>query len=245
MSKKMKTIIHICIIVTIIVAIIFVALIFVLKYGENGETNMPFEISKITIVSTIDGEDVEDTENRWNVLVNQSNDIYIDIKKNENYAKDRIIKNIIIKDFKIDKAPNKGEITVYKPSTNEVKTFETKDEFRVSEITYEGDQKNDIQNLKISNQGGRIAFRLANNKLGSYVSNEEDELNYSNLLQKLGLTDNDLSSKITYNMEIILTNGKRFNTSIETWIPVEGIVSQGRTSKEIENIDLVYKRIEN
>ena len=149
MSQKMKKIIHLCIIFTIIIAIIFTALILVLRYGELGETNMPFEVSKVMIISTVDAKDVDDTENKWNEVVSQNNDIYIDITKNENYFKDKIIKEIILNDFKVIKNPNKGEITIYKPSTNNVKTFENKEEYKVSDIKYEGNKNTDIQNLKI------------------------------------------------------------------------------------------------
>jgi hypothetical protein len=193
MTKSVKKILHVCIILTIIVAIGFTALILILSYDENGESNMPFEISKITIISTSDAQDVEDDENIWNEEVCQNNDIYIDIKKNDNYSKTQIIEKVVINNFKILSEPAKGEITIYKPSSSEVNNFENTEEYEISEFTVIGDQTTNIQDLKISNQGGRIAFRCANNNLGSYISNTEDELEHSKLLEKIGISDDDLS----------------------------------------------------
>ena len=244
MPKKVKKILHICIIVTIIIAIAFTALIFILRYIENGETNMPFEISKITIISTIDAQDVEDTENRWNVKVCQNNDIYIDIKKNEEYTKNRIIKSVTVDNFKIERQPTSGNIKIYKPSTNEVKTFENIEEHEINSITYDGDKKADLQNLKIANQGGRFAFRCANNDVGTYVSNEEDELNYNELLQKIGVSDSDLMCTISFDVEILLTNGTAFKTNVEIQIPAEGVSVDGKASREITDLDIIFKRAE-
>ena len=46
---------HICMTIIIIAVILFVAGIMILKYQVEGETNMPFEITKITLISTSDG----------------------------------------------------------------------------------------------------------------------------------------------------------------------------------------------
>ena len=67
-----KKVIHICIISIIIIGIIFTALILILKYDEKGETNMPFSISKITIISTVDGRDVENPQAKWDKIDRKS-----------------------------------------------------------------------------------------------------------------------------------------------------------------------------
>lgn len=245
MSKSIKKILHICIIITIIVAIAFAALILILQYDENGETNMPFEISKITIISTTDAQDVEDDENLWNELVSQNNDIYIDIKKNDDYRETQIIDNVVINNFNIVNEPAKGEITIYRPSTSELQTFENTEEYLTNEIIVTGEQATNIQNLQISNQGGRIAFRCSNNNLGSYVSNDGDELDYSKLLEKIGITNEDLKAKVSFDIEILLTNGKGFKTTVELDLPVDGVVSTGKSSTEITDLNVVFKRVEN
>ena len=245
MPKNIKKIMHICIIITIIIVIGFTALMLILKYDEFGETNMPFDISKITIISTVDAQDVDDKNNRWNVKVSQNNDVYIDIKKNEEYQKNRIIKSITLDNFQVTKAPAKGSIEIYKPSTNNVKTFDNKEENKISEITYDGDKSTDIKNLKISNQGGRIAFRCGNNDIGDYISNDEDELNYSELLKKMNLNQDDIQSKISFDINILLTNKKSYKATVEIDIPIDGVSEKGTSSIELENPQVVFKRVDN
>ena len=61
MHRNNKKLMHLCIIIVMIVAILFTALIIILKYGQDGETNMPFEVSKITVISTVGAQDVENS----------------------------------------------------------------------------------------------------------------------------------------------------------------------------------------
>lgn len=246
MSQRLsKKIFNICIIIVIIVAIIFVALMMILNYAENGETNMPFNLSKITIISTVDGKDMEDETNRWNLQVNQNNDIYIYIAKNENYKKTQTIKSVTINNFNIKVAPVEGNITIYKPSVNEVSIFKNLDENITQEIVINGDTSTDIQNLKISNQGGIVAFRCANNNLGTYISNDDEEINYKDLLGKMNINEENLKTKITFDMTIELNSGTKFKAeSIEVEFPVDNITTEGTTSLEITNLDsIIFKRI--
>lgn len=245
MSKNLKKVIHICIIITILVAIGFTGLIVVLRYDEKGETNMPFDITKITIVSTTDAKDVEDGENIWNLNICQNNDIYIDIEKNENYKKKSIINKVIINNVKIVKEPKNGKISFYRPSNNKLSTFENIEQYEQKEFEYQGEKTSNIQEMQISNQGGRLAFRCANNNLGTYKSNDEEELDYNKLLDKINMKNDDLEAKISFNIEIVLINKITFKSTIELDIPVGDIVKDGKTSQEITDMDIVFKRTEN
>ena len=245
MSKNLKKVIHICIIITILVAIGFTGVIVVLRYDEKGETNMPFDITKITIVSTTDAKDVEDGENIWNLNICQNNDIYIDIEKNENYKKKSIINKVIINNVKIVKEPKNGEISFYRPSNNKLSTFENIEQYEQKEFEYQGEKTSNIQEMQISNQGGRLAFRCANNNLGTYKSNDEEELDYNKLLDKINMKNDDLEAKISFNIEIVLINKITFKSTIELDIPVGDIVKDGKTSQEITDMDIVFKRTEN
>ena len=92
MHRNNKKLMHLCIIIVMIVAIIFTALIIVLKYGHSGETNMPFEITKISVISTVGAQDVDNKSTNWNLQVSQDNDINIYIEKNNKYTKTETIK---------------------------------------------------------------------------------------------------------------------------------------------------------
>ncbi len=74
---KQKKIFHICMIIIIITVILFVLAMIVVKYSVEGKKNMPFNLSKVTIISSVEGIDKDSGENKWDFDVNQNNDIYI------------------------------------------------------------------------------------------------------------------------------------------------------------------------
>lgn len=241
----MKKALHMSIISVILVAIIFTALMLVLKYDEKGETNMPFEVSKISIISTVDAQNVEDNTNKWNKNVELNNDIYIYLDKNKDYKKTETIEKIIVDNIKIIQEPQKGEISVYKPSESKATIFENKEENKITQIEFTGEQATDIQKLQISNQGGIIAFRFANQNIGNLVSND-NELEYKDLLKKINMTDEELNAKISFDIDIVLGKGKQFKaTDVELEIPAGNTVEEGKSSKEMTDLKLVFKRIEN
>ena len=240
----MQKALHISIILVIIVAIVFTALMLVLKYDEKGETNMAFTISKISIISTVDAIQNEDNENLWNKTVQLNNDIYIYVEKNSEYKKTEAIKSIEIDNIKGIQSPQIGKLDIYKPITDEKKMFNNTDENKSEKFIYTGTQKTQIQEMKISNQGGIIAFRIANNEVGNYVSNEGTELNYNEILKKMGITYEQINSKISFDVNIILQDDKQFKTTVDLDIPIEEVIENGRGSKEIKDLNLIFKRIE-
>ena len=234
---------HLSIIFVILVAIGFTAIMLILRYDEKGEENMPFGISKVSLISSINAQDIADDKNLWNKAVGQDNDVYIYIEKNKGYSKTETIEKIILDNFKIDKEPQKGQVVIYRPCNNEKELFENTEEFKCEEITFTGEQLTKIQELKISNQGGIIAFRLANQNLGSYVSNDK-EIDYKDLLKKINVLEDEIKVSISFDVTIKLTESKQFKTTINIELPVEGVIENGKSSKEIEGKDFIFKRIE-
>ena len=96
--QKLKFIIAIFIIVLVIAFVAFR----IIKYQTEGEKNMPFNLSKIIVVSTAQKEDITQENgqnNLWNFNIIQTNDVYISIERNKNNTKkDEKIKNIYIKE---------------------------------------------------------------------------------------------------------------------------------------------------
>ena len=87
---KNKKIFHVWMIIAIILLILIIAGIIMLRYQVEGESdnNLPFEISKMIVVSTAEGQEIEaNDDTKWNFSVNQENDIYISINKNEEYKR--------------------------------------------------------------------------------------------------------------------------------------------------------------
>jgi len=246
MHRNNKKLMHLCIIIVMIVAIIFTALIIVLKYGHSGETNMPFEITKISVISTVGAQDVDNKSTNWNLQVSQDNDINIYIEKNNKYTKTETIKNIIIDNINIVKQPIIGTLKFYKPSKNKVLMFENKKDYETTQITFNGDKSANIQELKMGNQGGIIAFRCSNQNVGTFKSSNDNEVAYKELLQKLNINNEDLKATINFDITIELDSGKSFKGTYHIDIPVDDIVSNGQTAVEITDFkDTVFKRIEN
>ena len=202
---------HLVIISVIIVMLLFILGMTILKYNVEGETNMPFKITKISIISTGEGKDKQSENNKWAFDINQNNDIYIYIEKNENYTKTETIKRILLDNFNIEKQKEIGEVKIYKPdSTSEEQIFTAKEENVVNSIEYIGNTESKFKDLKISNQGDLIAFRYTNANIASYENNEEEFINHSELIKKANLTNEDLKCSISFDLTIRYAS-RRYN----------------------------------
>ena len=250
MKDKIKQIIntkqfHICMVAFIMFAILFVAGIKILKYNVEGEENLPFYVSQISIISNVEGIDAEDSTNKWNLQVNQNNDIYIYIKKNDNYKDTEAIESIKLNNFNIEQNSKIGEIKLLKPDSNiESVIFKNTAENEVNEIEYIGSMDSSIKELKISNQGGLVVFRYAINNIGNYISNDEEEINHSELLKKLSVNNDDLKFNVTFDIYINLNSDKTYKSNIKLELPIEDVVNNGIQSTEYLDLEkIVFKRI--
>jgi len=240
-----KKIFHVCMIAIIIIAILTISAIIFLRYQVVGETNLPFELSKIIIVSSVSGTNNQDDANKWNIGINQNNDIYLYIQKNSKFSKTQIIDNIVIENFSIEKNDSNISGKIYKPSDTSVDVFDNSDENISNKITYKGDLQSDLKNLKISNQGGIACFRYSSNNVASYISNEAQEINYNDLLKLCNVSLDSLKAKITFDLIIRLTDGKEYKSTINVEVPTGNVIEEGRTSLEITDVTkFIFKRVE-
>ena len=230
-------------IITIIILIIAIIALLMLKYEVEGETDMPFKISKIIVVSSAEGNQESETDNNWEVDVYQNNDIYIDITKNNKDTE--IIKNIIINNFVVNEAPEVGEIVIYKAAEEGSRTFSYAEEDKISEeITFIGSDKTDSKNLEIANQGGLILFRISNNLNEKYISNEEELTHDGSLISKIEKTNEDIKFKISFDITINLESEKSFKATVNLELPLGDIIENGTESLEKTNMeDIIFKRV--
>ena len=237
---------HISMLIVIVAIILFVLGIIVLQYNIEGETNMPFVLNKIAIISSVEGTDKEAGENRWAFDISQNNDINLYIEKNKNYDKQEAIKSILIDNIEIQRNSEKGKINFYRPNTTESGVyFKNVEENLVQTIEYKGAMQTDLKKLEISNQGGLIMFRVANDKVAEYFSNE-DEINHNELLKKANITVEDLKSKVSMDITIKIESGKEYKANIVLDLPVEGVIENGTSSQEIiDTSNIIFKRIKN
>lgn len=233
--------------IIIIIAIVAIAIVsIIVKYQVEGEKNIPFQISKIMIISNANGIQKENPKQKWEMQIVQNNDIYLDIIKNKNYGNNEIIEKVILDNFAIEEKPEKGNIVFYGPQSVNQGVYQNKEEYEIKEeLAFIGnEEKSDIKNLQISNQGGLILIRVVNQDLGEYTSQDEQEIRHDGtLLAKVGVTNEEIKTKIEFDLSIELKSEKKYKTHIKLEIPNGNIVQEGTTNYQIDGLqELVFKR---
>lgn len=234
----------ICILVLIIILILVFANI--AEYNSKGETNMPFELSKIVVMSTAEGMEnkEENTDVKWKFNVIQNNDIYLTISKNENYNKEDLIKSVKIENIQITNGPRQGAIKVYMPNSSDGRLFTYSDDYVVEEnVEYRGAVNSNPKTLEIGNQGGNILISFVNTGLGTYESTEDTEIKHDGtLVAKMGKTEEDLKFTASFDLVINVKN-KSYRTNISIDMPSDGLLEKGISTNEITDMkDFVFKR---
>lgn len=237
---------HVVMIIIIIFAILCVGGMLILRYQVEGEANMPFKITKISIVESVEGMENEGTNEKWNFSVNQNNDIYIYLEKNSSYGKTEIIDSVEIKNINASKQKKLGELKFYKPVGDEKRMFINLPENEITDITYSGELESNIKEQKISNQGGIVAFRYGINNLSQYVSENDEQIDHSQLLKITNITQEDLQTNLTFDIIINLNSGKKYKAPISLEIPTDEIIEKGTVGIDITDLEnIIFKRIEN
>lgn len=236
---------HIYVIIFIMFVILFVTGIISLIYSVEGEVDLPFDLSKISVISIVEGMDIEDNTNRWNLKVNQNNDVYLYIKKNDNYKNSETISKIILEDFQVKKQPKVGNLKLYKPDSQmENKLFKNATENETDKIEFKGDMDASLKDLKLSNQGGLVIFRYAIDDLGNYISNDDVEINHDDLLKKLSIKNEDLKFSFSFNILMELDSGRKYKANVDLDLPINDIVNEGTQSIEYTDLgDVIFKRM--
>ena len=214
------------------------------KYDAEGEKVLPYSIEKILVVSTVNGNVVDDPQNMWNVGVTQINDIYIYINKTL-LDGDAVIKEIKLDNFTLNKAPQKGKVKLLRPTgeLSNLYTYSEQDYFN-SEIVYTGDKIDDMKSLEISNNGGMLGFRLSLEDLGEYVSNDAQEITYDGkLLSNLGINIEQIKFNVSFDITITTSDDISFKGNLKLDLPIDTVIEEGSSNKEITNFDdVIFKR---
>lgn len=245
-SRLNRKLFHVIMIIVIIFVILCVAGILLLRYQVEGESNMPFKITKISIVGSVEGIESENALQKWNFNVNQNNDIYVYLEKNSSYGKTEIIDFVEVNNIKINKQNEKGNTKIYKPVTDQKRMFINTVENEITEIIYNGELESNIKEQKISNQGGIIAFRYAINNLSQYISEQDQEIDHSKLLKVTNVQQEDLQTNLEFDIIIKLTSGKKYQATVKLDVPPDEIIEKGTVGVEITDLqNIIFKRIEN
>lgn len=241
---KKKNLFKRCLFISALVIVILLVILVMLRYEVEGEQRLPYKLSKILIISTVDGEKVEDGQNLWNISLNQVNDFYIYIDP-ETEEEEQSIKSITFDNFVVSKG-ELGEAKIYRP-TGELENLYNHSEqnYIGDKITYLGDRIDDLKNLQISNKGGVVGFRLALENLGNYVSNEDTEIVYDgSLLNKINITNDNIKTKLAFDISIQTNNNVTYKGNVSLETPSGDLTLEGATNTEITNFDnVIFKRV--
>lgn len=233
-----------CIFIAVIVMVLTVVASIMIKYYVEGEKELPFSISKILLVSTVNGKVIDDSENIWNIDISQINDIYMYI--NKTIDGDETIKEIKLENFTLNKTPQKGDLKILRP-TGELSNLYTYSEqnYLDSSITYQGGVIDDLKSLEIANNGGILSFRCSLENLGKYVSNENEEIIYDgNLLRNLGVQVDELFFNLGFDIIITTSDNVSYKGTLNLDMPINTIIEEGSSNIEITDFsDVVFKRI--
>jgi len=224
---------------------IIISTLLIVKYNVEGEKNLPFEIEKISIKSSLDTKSNQ-SENIWDLSIIQNNDIYIYFKKNEKL--DSEVQKIRIENLKIKRNKEIGQTKLFIPTSNDIKTNfkNSTEDYSKKGIEYTVNNVDNMEKQEISQNGGMIAFRISNQDLAEYISNEEVDLQYDGtLLQKAGITEQDI--KITASMDIIIEISKKekYKGTLTLELPIEDFNEKSILGIEKTDLsDVIFKRSE-
>lgn len=233
-----------CLFVAFLAVVLMVVISIMIKYDVEGEKSLPFSISKILLVSTVDGNVMDDPNNIWNIEVTQVNDIYMYIDKT--IEDDQTIKEIKLENFNINTAPQKGKLKLLRPTGELSKLYTYSEQDYLTEgITYTGGTIDDLKSLEIANNGGVLGFRLSIEELGSYVSNEAEEITYDGkLLSNLGINIEEIKFNVSFDVIITTSDDISYKGTINLDMPIDTVIDEGSSNKEITDFsDIVFKRI--
>ena len=242
-SFSKKRIIHTYVVIVIVIMIIIIASLLMFKYHVEGETNLPFVVKKINIISTAESDLNQDDEGVWHAGILQKNDVFFTIEKNSNYKKEELIKKISFENFQVTKTNENMVVEIYRPTIS-ASTYNYSEEYKVQRLQYQGGQSTNTEVLQINNQGGLIGFSIASGNLGEYIFSENEKLpSDGRLLEKAGIKSEDINFKISFDLIIETESNHRFKANITLDLPTGNILEEGVGSLEdtqLENI--VFKR---
>lgn len=233
-----------CAFIAVVVILITIALTIMLKYEVEGEQSLPYAIDKILMVSTVDGDFVDDSEHIWNINVTEINDLYMYISQSK--ETEETIKQITIENFNLDKKPQKGNVKIYRPTSDldNLYTYSEQD-YLNDKIVYTGAKIDDMKTLEIANNGGMLGFRLSLEDLGTYISNEDTEIIYDGrLLQNLGVSLEEIKLQLSFDIIIETNSNVSYKGSLLMKMPTDEIIEKGSSQIEITDFsDVIFKRI--
>lgn len=243
MKTKKQKIVEINLGILVIVMAITVIAIMLLKYSVEGEKDMPYIIKQMVIISSANGENTQTDENKWNINIYQNSDIYLEIARNTEYRTNENLKSVKIEELQIT-GNNTHTPNIYLPAKEGEKVFEyTEENIAVDKIDYIIDSAKNTKERKLTTEGGILALSVCYPQIGTYKSNEEKITYDGTLLNKIGITNEDIKSTIKFNLVIETETNKKYKAEISLELPQEDITQTGISKTENYNLsNIIFKR---
>ena len=186
-TDSKKQMIKLVIAITILIFVLVIVGILMIKYEVEGETNMPFKLSKVIVVGTVEGVENGESDKKWDFSIFQNNDIHFYIDQNAEKSQNLLIKSVKIDNIKVLEEPQKGSIKVYMPNSEAGRLFAYDEQFEVKEkLDFKGASQSSSTNLEIGSKGGTAVFRISNTNIGEYRSDKDKQIEHnSSLLEKI------------------------------------------------------------
>lgn len=244
MKTQKRKIVELNLGVIIVVIAITVIAITMLKYHVEGEKDMPYAVKQMVIISTANGTNTQTEAYKWNIDIYQNTDIYFDIQRNNNHKLNENLKSISIENIQITQN-GKYDLNAYFPSVDGENVFKYTDENIAKEkIEYLIDKNQNVKERKITSEGGIIALSFASVNLGTYRGNDDKIVYDGTLLNKIGITNEDITNEVKFNLVIETESNKKYKAEINFTLPQEDITKEGIiTIKDTELEDIVFKRM--
>ncbi len=235
-----------CLFIAVLIILLMIVISIIIRYDVEGEKRLPFSVAKILLVSTVDGNVMDDPNNIWNIGITQVNDVYMYINQTIK-DDDTTIKEIKFENFIIKKEPQKGTIRLLRPTgeLSNLYTYSQQDYLNES-ITYLGGAIDDMKSLEIGNKGGVLGFRFSLEDLGTFISNENQEITYDGkLLSNLGVNLEEIQFDVSFDIILTTSNNISYKGNISLSLPIDNVIEEGSSSKEITDFsNVIFKRIQ-
>jgi len=245
-SDNKKRTLKLTIAITILILILSVAAIFMIKYEVEGETNMPFKLSRIVIVGSAEGIEVESNEKKdINLNIYQNN--YLHFYIDENNSEKILIKNVKIDNIQVTKNPQKGNVKVYMPNSEAGRQFNYDEQFLVeNKLEYKGASQSSTTNLEIGSRGGSALICFSNADIGELSLNKEKQIIHDGtLLKEINVTKEEINFSVSFDFTIETTKAI-YKANINLSLPTGNIGEEKRVYTEITDMDnIAFKRIKN
>ena len=244
-TDSKKQMIKLVIAITILIFTLVIVGILMIKYEVEGETNMPFKLSKVIVVGTVEGVEKSESDKKWDFSIFQNNDIHFYIDQNEEKSQNLFIKSVKIENINVIEKPQKGSIKSYMPNSEAGRLFIYDEQFEIKEkLEYKGASQSSSTNLEIGSKGGSAVFRISNTNIGDYSSDKDKQIEHnSSLLEKIETNYDEIKFKISFDF-IIETTKAKYKANIVLKLPTSEFGEEKNCYLEINDTsDIIFKRV--